>query len=110
MSTARSTPAIPMNGTRIAASVKRTRLRRVMFCRDDDDVLAPNSIHPGAGVKNQRGRVAAMRVVRVITRLNVGGPSIQAITLSDRLAARGFETLLVHGQLDSGEGDMRYLL
>ena len=51
-----------------------------------------------------------MRVVRVITRLNVGGPSIQAITLSDRLAAHGFQTLLVHGQLDGGEGDMRYLL
>jgi glycosyltransferase involved in cell wall biosynthesis len=51
-----------------------------------------------------------VRVLRIITRLNVGGPSIQAITLSDRLAARGFETLLVHGQLDRGEGDMRYLL
>ena len=58
----------------------------------------------------QRGTVPAMRVVRIITRLNVGGPSIQAMTLSDRLAARGFETLLVHGQLDAGEGDMRYLL
>jgi glycosyltransferase involved in cell wall biosynthesis len=51
-----------------------------------------------------------MRVVRVITRLNVGGPAIQAMTLSDRLASRGFETVLVHGQLDAGEGDMRYLL
>jgi glycosyltransferase involved in cell wall biosynthesis len=50
-----------------------------------------------------------VRVVRVITRLNIGGPSIQAITLSDRLSTRGFETLLVHGQLDAGEGDMRYL-
>src|SRR3954471_6282510 len=50
------------------------------------------------------------RVLRVITRLNVGGPSIQAMTLSDRLTPRGFETLLVHGQLDTGEGDMRYLL
>ena len=51
-----------------------------------------------------------MRVLRIITRLNIGGPSIQAITLSDRLASRGFETRLVHGQLDAGEGDMRYLL
>jgi glycosyltransferase involved in cell wall biosynthesis len=59
---------------------------------------------------NRRGTVPAVRVLRVITRLNVGGPSIQAITLSDRLAARGFETRLVHGQLDAGEGDMRYLL
>jgi glycosyltransferase involved in cell wall biosynthesis len=51
-----------------------------------------------------------VRVVRIITRLNVGGPSIQAITLSARLASRGFETLLVHGRLGGGEGDMRYLL
>jgi glycosyltransferase involved in cell wall biosynthesis len=51
-----------------------------------------------------------MRVVRVITRLNIGGPSIQAMTLSERLTSRGFDTLLVHGQLDAGEGDMRYLL
>jgi glycosyltransferase involved in cell wall biosynthesis len=52
----------------------------------------------------------AIRVLRIITRLNIGGPSIQAITLSERLADRGFDTLLVHGQLDAGEGDMRYLL
>ena len=32
------------------------------------------------------------------------------MTLSDRLTRHGFETLLVHGQLDAGEGDMRYLL
>jgi glycosyltransferase involved in cell wall biosynthesis len=51
-----------------------------------------------------------VRVLRIITRLNIGGPSIQAIALSDRLAVRGFDTLLVHGQLDRGEGDMRYLL
>jgi glycosyltransferase involved in cell wall biosynthesis len=51
-----------------------------------------------------------VRVVRIITRLNVGGPSIQAITLSQRLAERGFETTLVHGALGSGEGDMSYLL
>ncbi|MGH9144102.1 MAG: glycosyltransferase [Vicinamibacterales bacterium] len=57
-----------------------------------------------------QGNDIPIRVLRVITRLNVGGPAIQAITLSDRLAARGYDTLLVHGQLDAGEGDMRYLL
>jgi hypothetical protein len=50
------------------------------------------------------------RIARVITRLNIGGPSIQAITLSERLDARGFETQLVHGRLGQGEGDMAYLL
>lgn len=53
---------------------------------------------------------APIRVLRLITRLNIGGPSIQAITLSDRLRAHGFETLLVHGRLGDGEGDMSYLV
>jgi glycosyltransferase involved in cell wall biosynthesis len=50
------------------------------------------------------------RVLRIITRLNIGGPSIQAIALSERLAPRGFDTQLLHGRLGAGEGDMRYLL
>lgn len=51
-----------------------------------------------------------MRVLRLITRLNIGGPSIQAIDLTTRLVARGYETTLAHGMVAPGEGDMRYLL
>src|SRR5262245_19984955 len=51
-----------------------------------------------------------MRVVRIVTRLNIGGPSIQAIELSARLADRGVDTVLVHGRLGEAEGDMSYLL
>ena len=50
------------------------------------------------------------RIARVITRLNIGGPSIQAINLSRELTARGFETRLIHGHLAEGEGDMTTLL
>lgn len=50
------------------------------------------------------------KVLRVITRLNIGGPSIQAVSLTTRLKAFGYESLLVHGALSSGEGDMGYLL
>ena len=56
------------------------------------------------------GSSEKVRVLRIITRLNIGGPSIQAIALSERLAARGFDTQLLHGRLGAGEGDMRYLL
>lgn len=52
----------------------------------------------------------AYRVARVITRLNIGGPSIQAINLSRELTASGFQTCLVHGHLADGEGDMTELL
>jgi len=50
-----------------------------------------------------------MRILRVITRLNIGGPSIQAISLTTSLAERGHATTLLHGRLDRGEGDMTYL-
>ena len=48
-------------------------------------------------------------VVRVITRLNIGGPSIQATRLS-ALDRDGFDTTLIHGRLGTGEGDMSYLI
>jgi glycosyltransferase involved in cell wall biosynthesis len=50
-----------------------------------------------------------IRVVRVIARLNIGGPAIQAITLTDRLAPRGYRTVLVRGREEPDEGDMDYL-
>jgi glycosyltransferase involved in cell wall biosynthesis len=50
-----------------------------------------------------------MRIFRAITRLNIGGPSIQAISLTARFAERGHDAILIHGSLDRGEGDMRYL-
>lgn len=50
------------------------------------------------------------RVARIITRLNIGGPAIQAVMLSDPLRTEGFETLLIYGSLSPGEGDMSYLL
>jgi glycosyltransferase involved in cell wall biosynthesis len=53
---------------------------------------------------------SSYRVARVITRLNIGGPSIQAIDLSRDLGSRGFETCLIHGHLADGEGDMTTLL
>jgi glycosyltransferase involved in cell wall biosynthesis len=45
-------------------------------------------------------------VLRVITRLNVGGPAIQAVLLSARMDPDRFETLLVAGTESSTEGNM----
>ena len=47
-----------------------------------------------------------MRVLRVITRLNVGGPAINAALLSTRLDEARFETLLVAGNESASEGSM----
>ena len=51
-----------------------------------------------------------MSVIRVITRLNIGGPSIQATRLTTALEPHGFTTRLLHGRLGDGEGDMSYLI
>ena len=50
-----------------------------------------------------------IRVARIIARLNVGGPAIQAITLTQRLAPLGYETLLIRGSEAPSEGSMDYL-
>jgi glycosyltransferase involved in cell wall biosynthesis len=52
---------------------------------------------------------APVRVLRVIGRLNIGGPSIQAINLTERLTELGYETTLVRGQEEPDEGNMNYL-
>ena len=50
-----------------------------------------------------------LKIVRIIARLNVGGPARQACLLHERLRPE-FETVLVTGHPDKGEEDMSYLL
>lgn len=50
----------------------------------------------------------SIRVLRIIARLNVGGPSIHTALLSQGLSTRGYETLLVAGRVGDDEGDMSY--
>ena len=50
-----------------------------------------------------------VRLVRIIARLNVGGPAIQAITLTRLLEPRGYRTRLVRGREGPTEGSMDYL-
>src|SRR4051812_14181099 len=52
---------------------------------------------------------APLKVVRIIGRLNVGGPARQACLLHERLRPE-FQTLLITGRPDTGEKDMSYLL
>src|SRR5205085_4489544 len=46
------------------------------------------------------------RVLRVVTRLNVGGPARQALFLTDELRNRGFDTRLVWGAAGVDEGTL----
>src|SRR6478752_3746573 len=45
-------------------------------------------------------------VVRVIARLNIGGPAIQAISLTALMQSRGYATRLVRGTESADEGNM----
>jgi glycosyltransferase involved in cell wall biosynthesis len=51
-----------------------------------------------------------IKVARIITRLNVGGPAYQATVLNHLLANRGYETLLIHGHIAEGETSFDSLL
>ncbi len=50
------------------------------------------------------------KIVRIITRLNIGGPAQQAVALSEQMSRLGWNTLLITGAPAAGEGDMGYLL
>ncbi|MEK7327186.1 MAG: glycosyltransferase family 4 protein, partial [Chloroflexota bacterium] len=47
-----------------------------------------------------------IRVLRIIARLNIGGPALHVTHLARGLNPARFETLLVTGQISAGEGDM----
>jgi glycosyltransferase involved in cell wall biosynthesis len=49
-----------------------------------------------------------VRILRVIARLNMGGPALHVSYLSDGLEARGYHTTLVTGSLATGEGSMAF--
>lgn len=50
-----------------------------------------------------------LKVLRVIARLNVGGPARHTVLLNAGLRDRGIDTLLVHGNVASGEASLEHL-
>src|SRR4029453_11057465 len=50
-----------------------------------------------------------MKILRVIARLNVGGPARHVVLLDRGLRGRGHETRLVHGSLGPSEASLEYL-
>src|SRR5882757_8218826 len=49
-------------------------------------------------------------VLRIIDRLNVGGPALHAVLTTEGLDPERFRTILVTGKIEPEEGDMAYLL
>lgn len=55
------------------------------------------------------GAAPPVRVLRVIARLNVGGPALHVTYLSEGLAGRGYSTTLVAGDVARGEESMEHV-
>lgn len=49
-----------------------------------------------------------IKILRIIARLNIGGPAIHTILLTEGLDKTRFQSLLVSGRVDKNEGDMSY--
>ena len=50
------------------------------------------------------------RVMRIIARLNIGGPARHVVLLNEGLERQGYDTLLVHGQVREGEASLEHLV
>jgi len=50
------------------------------------------------------------KIVRIITRLNIGGPALHTVVLTDGMTRRGYQTVLVTGTCEAEDGDMSYLV
>src|SRR6266550_248739 len=59
--------------------------------------------------QNARAPVNKMKILRIIARLNVGGPARHVVWLTEGLKPNGYETLLVAGVVPPGEDDMSYV-
>ena len=51
-----------------------------------------------------------IRVLRVISRMNIGGPSIHVKNLTEGLNKKKYESKVIAGSLSHNEGDMSYLI
>lgn len=49
-----------------------------------------------------------IRIMNLIARLNVGGPAVAVTHLTEQLTAPDYESMLVCGTIEPGEGDMTY--
>ena len=47
-----------------------------------------------------------LKIIRILSRLNIGGPAIHTILLTQRLQDEQFESCLITGREDPDEGNM----
>jgi glycosyltransferase involved in cell wall biosynthesis len=50
-----------------------------------------------------------LTIARVIARLNIGGPAIQAILMTEAFRQKGYRSILLTGEVPASEGSMEYM-
>src|SRR5690349_8963394 len=66
-------------------------------------------VPPARGPYRRSKDFRMKRVFRIIGRLNIGGPAIHTVLLTERLDPSRYETSLITGVEGPTEGSMRYL-
>jgi glycosyltransferase involved in cell wall biosynthesis len=59
-------------------------------------------------LKSERSDLSVIKVVRIIARLNVGGPARHVVWLTKALQDEKFQSVLITGTVPKGEDDMGY--
>lgn len=57
----------------------------------------------------ERDPVQPVKIVRILGRMNIGGPAVHAVLLTHELSNKEFQSILVTGTIGRSEGDMLYL-
>src|SRR5919199_1650246 len=89
-------PAAPVTAYRTGAQ----RRQRPRWSAADDD-------YPRLATVS--GPNEPIRILRVIARLNMGGPALHVTYLTQGLASRGYATTLLAGEVSRGEDSMAYV-
>jgi GT2 family glycosyltransferase/glycosyltransferase involved in cell wall biosynthesis len=66
-------------------------------------------LKPAEKLIGNKDKNVKIKVLRIITRLNIGGPAIHVHLLTKGLEIEKFESTLVTGKISPQEGDMTYL-
>ena len=62
----------------------------------------------GFGEKVQDSDTRLIKVVRILSRLNIGGPSVHAVLLTEGLNNQNYRSTLVTGRVGQSEGNMLF--
>lgn len=68
----------------------------------------PSPKQVGFGEKVQDSDTRPIKIVRILSRLNIGGPSVHAVLLTEGLNNQNYRSTLVTGRVGESEGNMLY--